>query len=323
MNIRTFTAVFLLLTVSVPARAANSPRIVCAQAVHDFGSVEGPKSVEHVFTLGNDGDAPLQIGNVRACCGAAATLAEKLIPPGSNTTLKIVFSLAGRSGRQDKSIYVSSNDPLLPHLRLRLVGEVFQPLSVQPDRVNFGILNTDATTNAEVRVVCSSNLHVNVTNVQADAGFEATFEEGADHNGWRIIVYPRPSGVGLVKGKVAVLTDHKDHPRIEIPVSAVVASDMIVVPQELVMSQTGPTPEPVVRYVALRSRAGKPFEILEVTAPDPDIKISHSAIASGGHRITLANVRPFETLNGRCLVITTDHPEMKRVTVPFLISHPK
>jgi len=323
MNATTSAVFLLLLALAVPSLAANAPRIACTQAVHDFGAMDGSKPVEHVFTISNQGDAPLQIGHVRACCGASATIADKLIPPGSNTALKVTLSLSGRAGRQNKSFYVGSNDPAAPYLQLRLVGDVLQPLNVQPRSVDFGILDAGVTTNTEVLISGNPNLCVNVTNVESDAAFIATFGRGAALGAWRIIVRPMTLMPGVTKGKVVVLTDHKDHSRVEIPVTVTVASDIVVVPHEIVMSEVGPNPEPVVRYVALRSRSGKAFEILEVTAPDPDIKISHSAIASGGYRITLANVRPFEDLDGKCLVIVTANPGIVQVTVPFLINHAK
>lgn len=310
----------LLLALSGTAWAASTPRIVCPDPVHDFGARNSAESIEHVFTIRNEGEALLEIGNVRACCGASASIADKLIQPGSNTPLKVVFSLAGRTGRQNKTFYVGSNDPKEPYLQLRLVGDVLQPLDIQPRSVDFGVLAAGTTTNAEVVVTVHSNLSLNVTNVSADPCFGATLRKDAGRAIWRISITPKTPPLGLTRGRIAIQTDHKDYSRVEIPVSVVMASDIVVVPSEIVLAAVGAKLEPVVRYVVLRSLTGQPFRILEVVAPDPGIVVSQSSMTSGGYRITLANVRPLADLNGKELVVVTDHPKMKRVTVPFLVT---
>jgi hypothetical protein len=324
MNARLLVMVSgLMLAASLPLRAANAPRIACRQTVYDFGTRESINSVEHVFTIFNDGDAPLQIGQVRGCCGATATIADMSISPGSNTALKVVFSLAGRGGKQNKSFYLGSNDPKEPYLQLRLVGNVVETLNASPRSIDFGVLEQGASTNAEVFIVCTSNLNLTVTNAVADAGFAVEFGQGPSNNLWRITVRPASPPLGLTRGRVTILTDHKDYPKLEIPVTVTVASDIVAVPKEIVVTETGEKPQPVTRYVAVRSRTGKPFKILKLEAPDSDIKLSHEQIASGGYRITLANVMPFEDLNGKDLVIVTDHPQTKKVTVPFLVNRQK
>jgi len=308
-----------------PQDGSAAPKIACKAAEYAFGAVEDNKPVEHVFVISNEGDAALQIGNIRACCGATASIATNSIAAGSNTTLKVVLSLQGRSGEQRKSFYVGSNDTKQPYYQLRLVGTAVAALEVQPRSVDFGLVEHNATTNTEIVITCKPNAVFRITNtVWSAAGFSASCSIGGSQDVWRVSIKTVPPlPIGVTRATLSLLTDHKQYSRIEIPVTATVASDIVVVPHEILVVEGGRKPEPVTRYVAVRSRKGKPFKILKVVAPEPEMKVSQEALASGGYRITLENIMPFEDLNGKDLVITTDHEQVKQVASPFKIVAPE
>lgn len=109
-----------------------APVIHCDEPVFSFGDRSTAASVAHVFVIWNRGDAPLEISRVRACCGATATLADQVVAPGTNTTVRVVASLRGRRGQVQRNIYVASNDPRQPQYRLGLVGSVAAPAQAPP-----------------------------------------------------------------------------------------------------------------------------------------------------------------------------------------------
>jgi hypothetical protein len=99
-------------------------RVVCDATTFDFGTMSNTGVVEHVFAIGNQGDEMLTFGRLRACCGATASLNEKQVPPGSNTTLQVKMPLKDRHGSLNKLIFLATNDPKQPHLVFRLKGTV-------------------------------------------------------------------------------------------------------------------------------------------------------------------------------------------------------
>jgi hypothetical protein len=107
------------------------PRVVCAQPAFEFVLTNGQSHVEHAFALGNEGDAPLVIEKIHACCGASVKLSLKTIPPATNSVLEVSMDLRGKSGQIRKSIYVHTNDPQCPILSIRLIGMV-SPVVVSP-----------------------------------------------------------------------------------------------------------------------------------------------------------------------------------------------
>lgn len=299
---------------------AGAPRIACKAPEYDFGTRANTQAVEHVFMLLNEGSAPLQIGQIRSCCGASATVSDTIVPPGTGTALRVVFSLAGRSGKQDKSLYVASNDPRQPYLQLRLVGTADEAITTLPRSVAFGVIDPNAATQAEVAILCASNIALKVTNMVTSADFSASF--AASGAVWKVNVRTAASlPLGVTRGTLTILTDHKDYPKVEVPLTVIVAEDLVVIPEEIVVIEPSQQPVPVTRCVSLRSRAGRVFRILDITAPDAGIKAELAPLASGGYRITLSNIIPFEDLNGKDLVVTTDHPLAKRIAVPFVVRH--
>ena len=101
--------------------------------------------------------------------------------------------------------------------------------------------------------------------------------------------------------------------------SLTVASDIVVVPKQIVVPAAGKDPEPVVRYAAVRSRTGKPFRIVALESPDPDIVVSHAPLGRNGYKVTLKNILPFEDLDEKKLIIRTDIKGAPAFTVPIRV----
>lgn len=115
---------------AVPPQPA--PVIKCDQPDFSFGECTADALVAHEFVIWNRGDAPLVIDHVRACCGAAATLADQVVAPGNKTTVKVVASMRGRRGLVQRNVYLRSNDPQQPQYTLGIAGLVAIPEHATP-----------------------------------------------------------------------------------------------------------------------------------------------------------------------------------------------
>ena len=102
---------------------AAVPRIVCDEAVYNFGEKSNVEDVIHTFQIRNDGNATLEIKQARPACGCTvANISNKTVPPGETIQIETRLSLRGRVGQQHKTITVESNDPKTPALVLTLSG---------------------------------------------------------------------------------------------------------------------------------------------------------------------------------------------------------
>lgn len=108
---------------TIPDRA----RLVCTNRSYDFGAIAATQQVKRIFTLGNSGAIPLNIGHVQACCGLTVRLASTNVPPHTNTLLEVTFSPGSVSGAIRKTVYLHTNDPDAKIAPFRLLGSVVRP----------------------------------------------------------------------------------------------------------------------------------------------------------------------------------------------------
>jgi hypothetical protein len=91
----------------------------------DFGDIKPSSKNEHVFSLKNAGKKDLIIRDVKSSCGCTAVSPSKnVVPSGESVPLKVVFDSTGKSGRQNKTITVITNDPKNPTTVLRISSNI-------------------------------------------------------------------------------------------------------------------------------------------------------------------------------------------------------
>jgi uncharacterized cupredoxin-like copper-binding protein len=94
------------------AQKANAAHIRFAEESHDFGKIGATTPVTHKFAFTNTGKSELLIRKVKASCGCTApTPTKTTLAPGESSEIVVTFNPSGKSGEQQKSITVVTNDP--------------------------------------------------------------------------------------------------------------------------------------------------------------------------------------------------------------------
>jgi len=107
------------------AEKATAARISFDQNTFDFGTIKKGESASFVYTFTNTGKSDLFIRKVTAACGCTAVITSAdMIPPGKTGTIKTSFNSAGKSGKQNKTITVITNDPENPKTILWVKGDI-------------------------------------------------------------------------------------------------------------------------------------------------------------------------------------------------------
>lgn len=124
-----FAVLFVVLTNSKLTASLRAPKIVFKEDVHDFGSVPRGPELQYNFKFTNKGNAVLNIERVQTSCGCTgATVGEKTeYKKNESGEIKITFNTQGRSGHQEKTISVYSNDPENPQKDLKISCDVQDP----------------------------------------------------------------------------------------------------------------------------------------------------------------------------------------------------
>ena len=103
----------------------NAPVVTYDMESFDFGDIKPGTKNEHVFNLKNTGKKDLIIRDVKSSCGCTAvTPTKNIVSSGESVPLKVVFDSTGKSGRQNKTITVITNDPKNPTTILRISSNI-------------------------------------------------------------------------------------------------------------------------------------------------------------------------------------------------------
>jgi len=235
--------IFLLVCIalfSFVVTASAAPQISCANTTYNFNVSNEISAVEHTFILTNIGDEDLVFGQVRSCCGSTVSLRDKVVAPGSNTTLNVKLSIRGRHGKVNKSIYVASNDPKQSYLQLMLTGIVSSTTSSAMETTKspskLVVTGDILVVPKEICVTSGKNRKKTVVRYLAlrsrkRAPFkimEVKLMEGMTHTltalgnaGWRIEIANIIPDDKLNGKGITLLTDRKDQPTITIPIRVV------------------------------------------------------------------------------------------------------
>lgn len=130
--IKLMAAAFIL--VSSSAIGADGPRIEFQKSRHDYGKILYGESVTAEFPFVNTGDQTLIIKNLHSTCGCTkAVEGSKEIPPKGAGKISASFDTDGlKAGRKEKSIMVSTNDPINPVVKLTLLADVIREIAIDP-----------------------------------------------------------------------------------------------------------------------------------------------------------------------------------------------
>jgi hypothetical protein len=118
--------------IATSARQAqnNLPKIEIAPKFFDFGSVEQGRILEQSFVIKNSGKGILKIKRIAASCACtSAEAAKKVLNPGEKTLLSVRYDTGAMSGphgkgKQERIVYIQSNDPLNPQTEVRITAMV-------------------------------------------------------------------------------------------------------------------------------------------------------------------------------------------------------
>jgi Protein of unknown function (DUF1573) len=100
-----------LLSQAQTSAGLQGPVITWEKVTHDFGDITQGDKVSHVFKFTNTGNEPLVITNVEVTCGCTTPKGWPRDPimPGGQGEVTVAFNSAGKFGKQNKVVTVTSN----------------------------------------------------------------------------------------------------------------------------------------------------------------------------------------------------------------------
>ncbi len=86
------------------------PVMTFEKTAHDFGTITMGENVNYTFKFTNTGEADLLISDAKGTCGCTVPEFPKdPIKPGQSGEMKVSFNSAGKKGKQNKSVNITTN----------------------------------------------------------------------------------------------------------------------------------------------------------------------------------------------------------------------
>lgn len=303
------------------ASSTHRPSIVCLNPHLDFGSVYADAVVQHSYVLTNQGTRVVKLAGVRAGCACTTvSLSTNELAPGQVATLDSVINFKGRRGRQDKSIYLETDDPAAESVRVEFSGVVVVPLESRPEGIHFGTVGAAERVEREVLITAVSNEPFQIMSAKSTVAQISSRVETRE-NGRTYVVKVAcdgPRKLGNFMGSVEVVTDHPRMPLLSIPVAGLVAGDIISAPGSLLLIPSVSN-ETKAAWVNLWSPSGKPFKIIKVELPDEGMAHTVRILRSDRSRLEIKTHGLLKGLEDKFIRVVTDSPTVKEVLIPLRI----
>lgn len=117
-------------------------RIIFNEIYYDFGKLKTDNLVTHIFEFKNSGNDILTVTEIKSSCGCVVTnLAGRDFQPEEKGEIKVLFKPEYIEGEQEKNIFVYSNDPDFPVIKLSVIAEIKVAAIVKPQILYFSKLD--------------------------------------------------------------------------------------------------------------------------------------------------------------------------------------
>lgn len=244
----TLLALTLLAAVS-PAQAqapatpapTPAPKMVIPETVADLGEVARGEKVSRDFIIRNEGNATLEIKEVRPACGCTVVNFDKTIPPGGTGKLSSVLDTKSITGGTVKTISVITNDAERPHVELSLMVKSTDYLTFNPGFARFvkGQGYEPGTVKQILYAVDMEDLQVQ--RIESPYPFlKVDYREAKPEERWRsgkgkqwvvdLTLDYDAAPVGAINANVAVVTNHPKQKQVLLPVSGFIRPRMAMTP---------------------------------------------------------------------------------------------
>ncbi len=316
------------LTVALLAQtAAAKPKAVPVEPIKDVGTIAKGEKIVHDFVLRNDGNAPLEITEVRPACGCTVAEFDKTIAPGQTGKVHIVLDTSTFAGAIAKGVEVLTNDPATPRIELTVRVKVEPYVSVKPGYARYIMVQGEETQGAIAQTLWVPD-GTDMDIVKIDSPFphlktsfrEAKTEERvADAKGkqWRVeMQLTKDAPVGAIAEYVTVHTTHPKQKLVQIPVSGFVRPVVAVTPAVADVG-TVEVKQPLKRVINVRNFATEAIKVTSVEDNVNGLDISFEPLQDGReYQITLTLLPGLAKgpLNGK-LQLRTDSPKAPVIDV--------
>jgi len=326
-------------------REAAAPRLTLAETEFDFGEVKAGADAKHSFVVKNEGTADLIIHNVTPSCGCTATDFTRVIPPGREGLVTLLFKTAGYSGALTKTASVFTNDPQRPNFNLGLAlvvtgeaprGRRVGPFVVGPTDHWTGRVARGTSLSAVITVFPDGSdgpdgpRPARVTKLIAGGEvFDVTLETLRGGQSYVVKAVSRATlPIGTHTQVARLVTDSLEHPELALTLEAVVLPPVTVTPaalsfEDMPVSRPDYDVATLSKFVWVRHGVGGGLELKKLSSTLPFIKVKIESVSGGGQAHLLRvgfTDKPAPGRHAGALRIETNNQEVPVIEIPLTVT---
>ncbi len=308
------------LLAAMPVLAA-APRAVAVDPVVDVGEMRRGAEIRHDFVIRNDGDAPLEITEVKPACGCTVASFDEVIAPGATGRVRTVVETTAFGGPIAKAVTVFTSDPETPSLNLVVKANVREPVVVRPGYARFVTVQGQAVASSAQTVSAAGRPELQVLGVKSPYPFVTASwaPDGKAPGRWRIELSLDPEApAGPLADYAVVRTDHPEQPEVKIAVSGLVRPVIAVAPRIADFGRRE-LDEPQRKSLEVKNLGEAAVELTEATSDLAGLRAEIEPVEEGKHyriRLTLMPGLPKGDFEGR-LTIRTSSSRQPVLEVPL------
>jgi Protein of unknown function (DUF1573) len=306
---------------------ATQPKAVAVQPIKDVGAVPKGDKVTHDFEIRNDGNAALEITDVKPACGCTVANYDRSIAPGGIGKVHVVVDTATFTGPIAKGVTVFTNDASNPQVELTVRAKVEPYIAVKPGYARYTIVREEAKEGTIVQTLYAPDgSPMDVVKVDSPWPYlSVTFREAQEGERlpeikvkqWRVETkLSSEAPVGPLAGYVTVHTNHAKQKVVEIPVSGFVRPVLAVTPPKADFGQID-LKEPRRKTLDVKNFATEPIKVIGVDTPGRGIEAKIEPLQEGREytvRLTLSSDMAKGPFHSK-LMIRTDSPKSPVIEV--------
>jgi hypothetical protein len=318
-----------LLVAGALVAQAPKPKAVVAQPILDVGKKPKGEKLVGEFVIRNEGNAPLEISEVRPACGCTVADFTKTIAPGQSGTIKLTIDTSDFNGPISKGATVFTSDVENPQLELTVRAIIDPYIFVKPGYARYITVQNEAKEGSIGQTLWAPDgTPFDVIKVDSPWPYlttsfrpakDAELQPDAKGKQWYVELHlSNGAPVGPLADMVRVTTNHPKQQIVEIPVSGFVRPVLAVTPPEGDLGKIE-LKEPLKRTLGVRNFATEDIKLTGAQIDNPNIEAKIEPIKEGREYVVRVILKPslgkgpFKFT----VTLTTDSPKVPTLKVPI------
>jgi hypothetical protein len=309
--------------------AQAGPKAIVIATVKDAGTFYKGDKITDEFLIRNDGDATLNINDVKPACGCTTASFDKAIAPGKTGKIKVVVDLSSFNGPISKGITVYTNDASSPEIGLTIKAKVISILSANPGYARYNVVQGEIPPDGIQQLITSTEgSSFEITGFESDvAAVKATYHEASTRERlpdvlgkqWVVkIILANDVQVGALSGYVHIKTNHAKQKTIDIPISGFVRPLLTATPNTIDYGEINAN-DHTYKSISVRVFSAQAISIVRMECTINGIEAKSNPIREGRDYQVGLTINPMiakGNFNGKLIIYTNDN-RVPKLEVPI------